>query len=203
MGTGPKGVPLLHGATNQPAILSGQVLFENNYEAKGDDITIEYSAIASAGKYCVALNITIDPAFPSSSITTHGWMTYKIVATLHRKCPSTNVVTKTTIWVLNTFFNRLEPGLPIATSKFNGTFDKMVPYVCLIPSGFFHLGQKVPVTFKAFPTLNNGAPLTFVSAIVKLKQYTSLKAGIETWRDSKGVLIVANDVWPAPIHGQP
>ncbi|KAG0331318.1 hypothetical protein BG005_005837, partial [Podila minutissima] len=47
MGTGPNGVPLLFGAPNQPAVISGNVLFENNYEAKGDDITIEYSAIAA------------------------------------------------------------------------------------------------------------------------------------------------------------
>ncbi|KAG0032375.1 hypothetical protein BGZ82_006570 [Podila clonocystis] len=254
MGTGPNGVPLLFGAANQPAVISGNVLFENNYEAKGDDITIEYSAIAAvhwttkststtysngkattrttthhhraqkvydekafkmalghskpgkitAGKYSAAVNVAINPSFPSSSIGTYGWMTYKVVATLHRKFPSTNVVRESVVWVLNTCLPRPEPGLPVSMSRFNGTFDKVVPYVCVIPSEVLYLAQKVPVTFKAFPTLNNGGSLTVVSAIVKLKQYTSLKAGFETKQDSKDVMNIAmNDGWPVPVHGQP
>ncbi|KAF9401517.1 hypothetical protein BGZ94_005195, partial [Podila epigama] len=116
-GTGPDGVPLLFGAPDAPAVISGQVLFENNYDCKGSDITIEYSSIASVhwttkstqttysngkastrtvthhhraekvydrkvftmalthpkpgkvspGKYSTAVNISIDPTFPSSS----------------------------------------------------------------------------------------------------------------------------------------
>ncbi|KAF8926193.1 hypothetical protein BGZ52_005944 [Haplosporangium bisporale] len=262
MGTGPNDTPHLFGAPNQPAVLSGSVLFENNYEAKGNDISIKYAAVASVywntessssttnsdgttsssptsssptshshrdqkvyderafmmtiahtkpgkispGKYCTAINFTIDPSWPSSSIGVRRdcWMTYKVVATLHRKCPSRNVVRESTIWVFNTCLNRPGPNLPISLNRFNGTFDKVVPYICAIPSEALHFAQKVPVTFKAFPTLVYGEPMTVLSATVKLKQYTYLKAGIETRRDSRDVMNIAmNDGWPVPIPEQP
>ncbi|KAF9401516.1 hypothetical protein BGZ94_005194 [Podila epigama] len=89
-------------------------------------------------------------------------------------------------------------------SRFNGTFNKVVPYVCVIPSDILHLAQQVPITFKALPTLNNGPSLQIVSAIVKLKQYTSLTAGRETKYDSKDVMnIFMNDGWPVAVQGQP
>ncbi|KAG0347453.1 hypothetical protein BG004_007693 [Podila humilis] len=255
MGTGPKGAPLLYGTQDAPAVISGNVVFSNNYEAKGDDITIKYSAMAEVhwttkstqtsysngksttktvthhhraenvfdkqsfqmslnhpkpgkiaeGKYNAPVNITINPSFPSSSRGDHGWMRYKIKATLHRKFPSLNVVQECDIWVLNSCLPKPQLGLPMTMSRFNGVFNKLVPYVCVIPSEVLHLGQQVPITFKAFPTTDNsGAQLTVVSAIIKLKEYTNLKTVSRTKDESGDVMnITMNDGWPAVTPGQP
>lgn len=55
------------------------------------------------GEYCTDINFSINPSWPSSSIGVRRdcWMTCKVVATLHCKFPSRNVVHESTIWVFN------------------------------------------------------------------------------------------------------
>ncbi|KAF9310043.1 hypothetical protein BG003_008981 [Podila horticola] len=135
-----------------------------------------------SGKYSAAVNVAINPNFPSSSISTYGWMTYSQLASQapqHKRGPRGRRL------------GHQHVPAQIRARRFNGTFDKVVPYICVILSEVLYLARKVPVPFKAFPTLNDGAPLTVVSVIVKLKQYTSLKASFETEHDSKDMMNIA------------
>jgi len=43
---GPFGFPLITGTTEAPATIQGTVNFASNYDCKGDDITIHYTALA-------------------------------------------------------------------------------------------------------------------------------------------------------------
>lgn len=43
---GPFGLPLITGTTEAPAMIRGTVNFSSNYDCKGDDITIHYTAQA-------------------------------------------------------------------------------------------------------------------------------------------------------------
>ncbi|KAG0056601.1 hypothetical protein BGZ83_004383 [Gryganskiella cystojenkinii] len=239
---GPFGLPLITGTTEAPAKIKGTVRFTSNYDCKGGDITIHYTAQAevkwskrsgnttynyhgrqmfdersfqvkldhpkvgtvTAGNYVSPFEIPIHPETPCSSKGTYGSMTYKIKAILVRGFPSINVVHEQRIWVMTSLLPKPQRPLaetPVTMSRFNGTHGAKLPYICVIPSEVLYLGQQVPVTFKVQGSATTS--LQVVSAIVKLKQYTTLSVKTGRKFDSKDILNVrADDGWPHAVIGQ-
>ncbi|ORZ15430.1 hypothetical protein BCR41DRAFT_63055 [Lobosporangium transversale] len=85
---------------------------------------------------------------------------------------------------------------PVTMTRFNGTLKDVVPYVCVVPSNVLYLQQLVPVTIKIMPTEH---PVSVVSAVIKLKQYTRLQVSGGTKSDSKELMsFPVTDEWPVP-----
>lgn len=158
----------------------------------------------SAGNYASQFEIPIHPETPCSSKGTYGWMTYKIKAIMVRSFPSTNVVFEQKIWVMTSLLPRPQRPLsetPVTMSRFNGTFLNRIPYVCVIPSEVLFLGQQVPLTFKCSGVSNTH--LQVVSAVVKLKQYTTLTVKTGRKIDSKDIVNSrVDDGWPHATNGE-
>lgn len=154
--------------------------------------------VVLAGKYAHAFEFPIDPTVMPCSLTgKHESITYTVVVTLVRSFPSTNIVREQTVWVLNSRLPRPQPPLPdapMSMAQFNGRFANKVPYVCAIPSNILCLGQQVPITLKILP---QQVPVQVTSAVIKLKEYTTLYAEGERKYNSRDIIIMmVNDGWP-------
>ncbi|KAI1308936.1 hypothetical protein EDD11_004145 [Mortierella claussenii] len=111
---------------------------------------------------------------PSSYYSFFDSMVYSVRVTLVRNFPSTNVSRYQAICVVNSILPRPRmpfANTPVAMTRFEGTLNKIVPYVCVIPSDILYLGQQTPVSIKVMPA---EFPVRVVSAVIKLKQYTKL-----------------------------
>ncbi|KAF8934991.1 hypothetical protein BGZ58_005311 [Dissophora ornata] len=240
-GKGPNNVPLFIGAVDAPARIKGMVNFNCNYDCKGNDIYINYIAVAEAkwsrrsgnrtytyrgrqvfneqnlrmalphpstgtvqaGQYAYSFDFPVDAkTTPSSFKGLYSWMTYRVRVTLVRSFPSLNVVREQTVWVLNSLIPRPERPLadtPVSMTQFSGVLMKTVPYICVIPSVLLYLGQQVPVTIKVQAA---SSPIFVQSAVIKLKQYSTLRVRSGTKTGKKELLNVPLDGgWPqAEVH---
>ncbi|KAG0262199.1 hypothetical protein BG011_000250 [Mortierella polycephala] len=162
------------------------------------DLSSSKPGTVLAGEYACTFEFPIHPQkMPSSSIGTHGSVTYKVRATLHRGFPSTNVVREQIVWVMN---SRLPPpgklllDSPVNMKQLNAKFLDKVPYICVIPSDVLFLGQQVPITIKVQATEHR---VQVVRATIQLREYTTLIIESDRKHDSKGILnIELNDGWP-------
>ncbi|KAG0303561.1 hypothetical protein BGZ98_006539 [Dissophora globulifera] len=240
---GPGDVPLYISTVDAPAVINGVVHFTCNYDCKGGDIFIQYTAIAEAqwqtrrgthilrheGKKILAdktLQMTLPhpkegviqageygypfqfpiaerimpssfKAMPSSFKSTYAWVIYKIKVTLIRSFPSTNVTREQVIWVIHSVLPPPKPTLPdapVIRTVFQGMLADTVPYVCVIPSDVVYMGQSVPITIKIMPS---EFPVLVETAVIKMKEYTTLWVGGSDKPDKKEILTIPlNDGWP-------
>ncbi|KAF9438538.1 hypothetical protein BGZ76_007069 [Entomortierella beljakovae] len=154
----------------------------------------------TAGKYLCPFSFTVDSKnCPSSFTGTYGWLTYRVKVTLVRSFPSINVVREQKIWVLNSVLPKPTKALADATPKFTafkGTVGTTIPYICLIPSDILYVGQQVPITIKL---LNSTINVRVVSAVIKLKQYTTLKVKSGKKDSTKEIMTIdVSGGWPEP-----
>lgn len=131
--------------------------------------------IVQAARYSYSFDFPIDAStMPPSYFTRFDSMVYSVRVTLVRSFPSTNLFRHQAICVVNSILPRPQmpfANTPMAMTRFEGTLDKIVPYVCVIPSNILYLGQQTPVSIKVMPA---AFPVRVVSAVIKLKQYTKL-----------------------------
>ncbi|KAF9983240.1 hypothetical protein BGZ75_005301 [Mortierella antarctica] len=181
---------------NKTTHYRGELLFDEADQEMA--LPMAKEGVVLAGRYECPFEFPVDPSvMPCSSRGTYGSVTYTVVATLVRGFPSTNVVREQTVWVLNSCLPRPQrplPDAPMSATRFNGTFANNVPYICAIPSKVLYLGQQVPITLKVLP---HQFPVQVASAVIKLKQYTTLSVKTGRKIDSKDILnIIVNDGWP-------
>ncbi|KAF9207719.1 hypothetical protein BGZ49_010683 [Haplosporangium sp. Z 27] len=238
-GRGPGGIPLVISTLDTVAAIQGTVSFESNYDCKGKEIIIKYTALAetqwsttynngssnriryyrghhlydektikmglpcpqdgkvAAGSYLCPFEFPINPSsMISSFVNPHGWMKYKVKATLIRGFPSTNIVEEQIVWVLISEIPRPERPLadmPIQMIRYNGVL-KNIPYVCLIPSNLIYLGQQVPITIKM---MASEECVQIDSGVVKLKEYSTFRAsGGEKSGKDEILNLKVDDGWP-------
>ncbi|KAG0056607.1 hypothetical protein BGZ83_004389 [Gryganskiella cystojenkinii] len=107
------------------------------------------------GAYSQEFTIPIDHGLPSSSIGLYNKMRYRIIATLVRASPSSNVQVKQRLWVLNSKIPapELNPDdedelRQRGWSTYSGVFDRDIRYQCSYPWYSTRLGYKVPIWFR-------------------------------------------------------
>ncbi|KAF9168899.1 hypothetical protein BGX21_011069 [Mortierella sp. AD011] len=122
-GKGPGDVPLVVGAHDTPSAIKGAVSFECNYDCKGSNIIIQYTALAK-----VRWSIR---KFPSVNLVRE-----QVVWVLNSALPRPE---------------RPLIDTPTQMTRYNGVLMKTVPYICIIPSNVIYLGQQVPITIKISP----------------------------------------------------
>lgn len=116
----------------------------------GKTISVGVKNRVVPGSYSLDFTIPIDPHFPSSCAGHCGNMVYKLQANLIRDFPSTDVVCKQRLWVLNSHLPPptipSEPSIgPLAWRVYSGVFEGNVKYKCYLPSYPICLGYPFPL----------------------------------------------------------
>ncbi|KAI1320397.1 hypothetical protein EDD11_001200 [Mortierella claussenii] len=145
--------------------------------------------------------VALDSELPPSIHGKRGWFHYRFKAHIRRDFPRRDMAAKRLVWVYSSSIRANEQMQP---KIYKEIFNDMVSFSCTLPSDVFYQGQIVPlkVTFEPFRenSIFKGQDLVVVSAIVKLKQYTTLieKKLLTSRRKEKKVILnlpVAIENW--------
>lgn len=95
---------------------------------------------------------------------------------MQRDFPFRNMAAKQLVWVYSSSIREQEVPVP---KVYKEVWDDVLPVTCTLPSDTLYQGQIVPLTIRIDPFLENSIykdqELTIMSALVKMKQYTTLR----------------------------
>ncbi|KAF9175231.1 hypothetical protein BGX21_005857 [Mortierella sp. AD011] len=152
-------------------------------------------------------SVQLDPELPPSIEGRRGWFHYRFKALICRDFPRRNMAVKQLIWVYSSSIRVNEQPQP---KIYRQVFNDMMPFSCTLPSDVLYQDQIVPLTVQFDPfrdsSILRGQQLIVMSAIVKLKQYTTLcdkKFLGKTRKEKKVVFILPVSVedWPHTEQG--
>ncbi|KAI8356786.1 hypothetical protein B0O80DRAFT_299044 [Mortierella sp. GBAus27b] len=157
--------------------------------------------------------VQLDRDLPPSLEGKRGWFHYRFKAHIHRDFPRRDMAVKQLVWVYSSCIRDNERPQP---KIYNCIANDMVRLSCTLPTDVLYQGQGVPLTAIIEPfsvgSIYHGQELIIDSAVVKLKQYTTLiekrklrnKSLGASRRKEKKVIInlpVASEEWPRTGHG--
>ncbi|KAG0297514.1 hypothetical protein BGZ96_006023 [Linnemannia gamsii] len=120
--------------------------------------------------------VELNPELPSTVEGRRGWFRYRFKAHMQRDFPFRNMAVKQLVWVYSSSIRELEVPVP---KVYKEVWNDILPVTCTLPSDTLYQGQIVPLTIRIDPFLESSIhkdqELTIMSALVKMKQYTTLR----------------------------
>ncbi|KAG0003055.1 hypothetical protein BGZ65_002088 [Modicella reniformis] len=213
---GPEGQPLYFSTPEKPAVIRGHVEFRTVKQTNGGDIVLSFEARSESkwiGVTRYNFEVKLDPNLPPSVEGRRGWFHYRFKAHLHRDFPRRDMAAKQLVWV---YSSSLRADEQLQPKIYNSIANNMVSLTCTLPSSVLYQGQEVPLTVVFEPFRENSVycdqELIVESAVVKLKQYTTLserrkiknKSFGSARRNEKKVIFnlpVVAEEWPQTSRG--
>ncbi|KAF9331097.1 hypothetical protein BG006_006013 [Podila minutissima] len=165
----------------------------------------------AAGVTRYEFEVELQPGLPASLEGKYGWFHYRFAAKLHRGFPHRNMAAKKLVWV---YSSTLPDPRTLAVQPppkvYKQVWNDVLPFSCSIPSDVLYQGQNLPIKVDFGPFLDDsilrGQELIVVSAVIKLKQYTTLiekKKLLTSKRNRKKAVITlpVNDGWELSSQG--
>ncbi|KAG0379899.1 hypothetical protein BGX24_011141 [Mortierella sp. AD032] len=158
--------------------------------------------------------VQLQPDLPPTIEGKRGWFHYRFKAFMQRDFPFRNMAVKQLVWVYSSSLragqHELAQEADLARIYKQVVWSDILPVTCSLPStSVLYQGQVVPLTVRIDPFLENsihkGQELIVMSALVKLKQYTTLRDPSKlgnTQKEKKEVIVLpVMEGWPVTSQG--
>lgn len=165
----------------------------------------------AAGVTRYEFEVELQAGLPASLEGKYGWFHYRFAAKLHRGFPHRNMAAKKLVWVYSsTLPDPRTVAIQPPPKVYKQVWNDVLPFSCSIPSDILYQGQNLPIKVDFDPFLDDsilrGQELIVVSAVIKLKQYTTLiekKKLLTSKRTQKKSVITlpVNDGWELSSQG--
>ncbi|KAG0312016.1 hypothetical protein BGZ97_011498 [Linnemannia gamsii] len=150
--------------------------------------------------------VKLDPELPPTIEGRRGWFHYRFKAHMQRDFPFRNMAVKQLVWVYSSSIREMEVQVP---KIYKELWNDILPVTCTLPSDTLYQGQVVPLTIRIDPFLENSIhkdqELIVTSALVKMKQYTTLREPrmLNKKRKEKKIVFIlpVMEGWPITRQG--
>ncbi|KAG0267362.1 hypothetical protein BG011_006779 [Mortierella polycephala] len=149
------------------------------FQEKSWDVKLNRTSPAkiATGVTRYEFEVQLDDGLPPTIEGKRGWFHYRFKAHIRRDFPHRDMAAKQCIWVYSSSIRANDQPEP---KLYQEVWNDILPFSCSLPSDVLYQGQTVPLTVHFDPFLDNsihrGQELVVVSALVKMKQYTTLTA---------------------------